>query len=77
MIVKLFSTPCCPVCQTLKEFLKENEIEFEDKDVSKDNSAREEMMDRAGVISVPVLLIDDIIIVGFDLKTIKKVLNIK
>ena len=40
-MVKLFVTPACPYCFTLKEFFKEHNIEFEEIDVSQDEKARE------------------------------------
>lgn len=33
-MVKIFITPGCPYCYTLKEFLKENKIEFVEVDVT-------------------------------------------
>jgi len=75
--VRVFSTPPCPYCRTLKEFLKDHQIEFEDIDVSKDASAREAMVKGSGQIGVPVVAIDDEFIVGFDRAKIVKLLNIK
>ncbi|PJC51776.1 MAG: NrdH-redoxin, partial [Candidatus Nealsonbacteria bacterium CG_4_9_14_0_2_um_filter_37_38] len=43
-MVKIFLTPACPYCVTLKEFLKQYNIEFEEIDVSKDEKAREELI---------------------------------
>ncbi|PIS17236.1 MAG: NrdH-redoxin, partial [Candidatus Nealsonbacteria bacterium CG09_land_8_20_14_0_10_42_14] len=42
--VRVFSTPACPYCYTLKEWLKEHQIEFEDVDVATNAQAREEMI---------------------------------
>ena len=76
-IVRVFSTPACPYCHTLKEFLKEHRIEFEDIDVSKAAQAREDMVKGSGQMGVPVIAIDDEFIVGFDRAKIVKSLNIK
>lgn len=75
--VRVFSTPACPYCFTLKEFLKDNGIEFEDIDVAKDVQAREEMVKGSGQIGVPVIAIDDEFMVGFDRAKICQLLNIK
>ena len=75
--VRLFSTPACPFCYTLKEFLKKNNIKFEEIDVSKDEKAREEMIKKSGALEAPIVEIDDQIVVGFDKKKIVKLLNIK
>ena len=74
--VKIFSTPACPYCVTLKEFLKEKKIEFEDVDVSRDDKAREEMIEKSGQMGVPVIDIDGQIVIGFDRAKIVQLLNI-
>jgi len=76
MIVKVFSTPSCPFCVTLKNFLKEHNIEFEDIDVSQDKIAQDEMIKKSGQMSVPVIEIDGQIVIGFDQERIKKLLKI-
>lgn len=77
MKIKVFSTPSCPYCITLKEFLKEHNIEFEDIDVSQDKAASDEMIEKSGQMGVPVIEIDKEIIVGFDKEKITKLLNIQ
>ena len=76
-MVKVYSTPSCPYCFTLMEFLKEHNIEFEEIDVSRDEKTREEMIKKAGKMEVPVIEIDGQIVVGFDKEKICKLLNIK
>jgi len=76
MTIKVFSTPSCPFCVTLKNFLKEHNIEFEDIDVSQDKVAQDEMIKKSGQMSVPVIEIDSQIVVGFDQGKIKKLLKI-
>jgi len=76
-IVKVFSTPSCPYCYTLKEFLKEKGIEFEEIDVSKDEKARDEMIKKSGRLETPIVEIDGQIVVGFDKKKISEILKIK
>ncbi len=61
--VRVFSTPSCSYCVTLKEFLKNNDIEFDDIDVSK--------------VIFPIIDIDGEIIIGFDKEKVVKLLNIK
>jgi glutaredoxin-like YruB-family protein len=75
--VKIYSTPTCPYCKMTKEFLKQNNIEFENKDVSADKAIAEEMVNISGQMGVPVLDIDGTIIAGFDKEAIKKALHIK
>ena len=60
-----------------KEFFKENNVAYEEKDVSTDTKAQEEMITKSGQMGVPVIDIDDQIIIGFDKNGISKLLNIK
>ncbi len=76
-MIKVFSTPTCPYCTTLKNFLKEKGIEFEDIDVSKDQKAAQEMIDKSGQMGVPVADIDGEIVVGFDRERICQLLKIE
>jgi len=76
-MIKIFSSPGCPYCFTLKEFFKRHNIEFEDIDVSKDEKALDEMVKNSGQMGVPVVDIDGQIVVGFDKEKIAKLLNIK
>jgi len=72
--VKIYSTPTCPWCIRTKEFLKEHSIAFTEIDVSIDELASEEMVDKSGQMGVPVLDIDGEIIVGFDEEKIRQAL---
>ena len=76
MSVKLYTTPVCPYCQSLKNFLGENKIVFKEIDVSKDEQALQEMIKNSGQYSVPVLNIDGQIVVGFDREKICQLLKI-
>jgi len=75
--VKIYSTPTCPYCKTAKEFLAENNIQFEEVDVASSQTAAQEMIAKSGQMGVPVLEVDGQVIVGFDRAKIKSLLNIK
>jgi len=76
-MIKVFSSPNCPYCFTLKAFLKEQGVEFEDIDIAKNKKAMKEVEEKTGKYEVPVVDIDGKIIEGFDRKKICKLLNIK
>jgi glutaredoxin-like YruB-family protein len=76
-MIKVYSTPMCIYCVTLKEFLKEKGFEFEEIDVSQDEKAREEMIEKSDQMGVPVIEIDGQIVVGFDKEQISNLLGIK
>lgn len=75
--VRLFSTPTCPYCMTLKRFLQEKGVEFESIDVTEDLEAQNEMLEKTKQSTVPVLDIDGEFIVGFDRKAIVEKLHIE
>jgi len=64
--VKVYSTPICPYCVVLKKFLGEHNIEFEDVDVSQNEEAAKEIIEKSGQMRVPVIEINGEIVVGFD-----------
>lgn len=74
--VKVYSTPTCMYCITLKKFLQERNVVFEDIDVSKNKSVLEQMIALSGQMGVPVVDIDGQIIVGFDKDKISRLLGI-
>lgn len=75
-IVKVYSTPTCHYCVMAKQFFKDNNIAYEDFDVSLDQAKADEMVEKSGQMGVPVIDIDGEIIVGFDKEQIKKALGL-
>jgi len=76
LATKVYTTPVCPFCKKLKDFLKENNIQFENIDVLTDKDAAKEMIAKTGQIGVPVLDIDGRIILGFNRDEIIEALKI-
>ena len=74
--VTVYSTPTCPYCIRAKQFLRDNSVVFTDIDVSRDQDTAQEMISRSGQMGVPVIEIDDEIVVGFDKEKIKSSLGI-
>lgn len=75
--IKVYSTPTCPWCHKLKEFLKEHKIKFKDVDVSQNQDAANYMVEKTGQYGVPVTEIDGKFVIGFNEPEIKKLLKIK
>lgn len=75
--IKIYSTPTCPWCKKAKAYLTEKSIAFESVDVSSDETAQKEMIEKSGQMGVPVLDIDGKIVVGFDKEKIDELLQIK
>ena len=74
--VTIYSTPTCHFCHLAKEFFTENNIAFTDNDVATDLEKRQEMVEMTGQMGVPVIKIDDDIIVGFDEEKVKELLGV-
>ena len=74
--VTIYTTPTCGYCQKAKEFFKENNVKYTEKDVTKDPAAMREMMEKNSAGSVPVIDVDGEIIVGFDEGKLKEKLGI-
>ena len=77
MKVIVYSTPTCPWCKVVKDFLKSHNVEFTDVDVSEDMEKGKEMVKKSGQTSVPVIDIGGEIVVGFDQVKLKYTLGIK
>jgi len=74
--VKVYSTPTCPYCIRAKDYLKNKNIAFQNIDVSEDPEAAEEMVRISGQMGVPVIVIDDQVVIGFDKARINSLLKI-
>jgi glutaredoxin 3 len=73
--IKVYSTPTCPYCHMLKEYLKEKGVDFEDIDVASNHEAAREMVGKSGQLGVPQLEINGKIIIGFDRPAIDRELE--
>ncbi len=76
-MVTIYSTPTCVYCKTLKEYLTEKNIKYQDIDVSKDEKELEKMVKISGQMGVPVIVIEGEVIVGFDRRKVDELLKIK
>ena len=72
--IKLYSTPSCPYCRMAKDFLEEEKVAYSVIDVSEDEKAAQEMVDKSGQMGVPVMELGNVIIVGFDRGAYRKAL---
>lgn len=75
--VEIYSTENCHFCHLTKDWLSENKVEFLDYNVGIDTEKRAEMIEKSGQMGVPVIVIDDKdLVIGFDKKTLGKLLEI-
>ena len=62
-------------CKSVKEFLSQNGIAYEEKDVSADEAALHELM-HMGVFTTPATVIHGEVVVGFDRKRLAELLEV-
>lgn len=74
--VTIFTTPTCVYCKMAKDFFKKNNVEYSEKNVAIDISARDEMIQKSGQFGVPVIEVNGKIIIGFDQSRLKESLGI-
>jgi glutaredoxin-like YruB-family protein len=63
--VIIYSTPTCPYCVLAKNFFKKNGVPFKDVDVSVDEKAAGEMIEKSQQMGVPVIDIGGSIVIGY------------
>ena len=76
MKIIIYSTPTCVYCKKAKAFLNAHNIPYQEKDVATDDAARAEMIQKSGQLGVPVIDIDNQIMVGFEEKTLAKLTGV-
>ena len=73
--VVVYSTPTCPYCKRAKDYLSRKGIHYIVINVAQDREKAKEMIDKSGQMGVPVITIDDEIVVGFDQSLLDKLLS--
>ncbi|MBI4599507.1 glutathione S-transferase N-terminal domain-containing protein [Candidatus Uhrbacteria bacterium] len=74
--VVIYSTPTCGYCKLAKAFFNEHNIAYTEKDVAVDEAARDEMIAKTNQMGVPVILVDDAVVIGFDKGKLSQLLGI-
>ena len=73
--VEIYTTPSCEFCKQAKEYMKENEINYKDYDVKESAEKRQEMIEISGQMSVPVIVVDEDMMVGFDAEKLEEMVK--
>ncbi len=74
--VEIYSTPSCHFCDLAKAFFKENGVSYAEHNVALDLEKRKEMVSMTGQMGVPVVVIGDDVMVGFQEDKFKELLGI-
>lgn len=75
--VLIYTTPTCQYCKMVKEFFTEKGVAYTEFDVSVDEAKRSEMVEKSGQMGVPVLDIENDIVIGFDEPKLRELLSIE
>lgn len=66
MEVKVYSTPSCPWCVRVKDYLAGLGVAYTNIDIAADRAAAMELVKKTKQIGVPVTFIGDKFVVGFN-----------
>jgi len=72
--VVVYSTPTCPYCKRAKDYLSRKGVTYTDINVAQDREKANEMIEKSGQMGVPVITIDNEVIVGFNQNLLDKML---
>ena len=70
--VTLYTTPTCPWCTTVKNYLRKNRVRYSEVDVASDQAAAQSMVSKSGQQGVPQTEIDGQMVIGFDQKKLNR-----
>lgn len=71
----VYSTPVCPYCTSVKDYLKEKKINFTEIDVATNQEAAKKIVEETKQMGVPVINIDGEYVTGFDQAKIDQLLE--
>ena len=74
--ITIYSTPTCHFCHMAKNFFKEKNVAYTEYDVATNLEKRREMMEKSSQMGVPVIIIGQELVVGFNQPKIAKLLNL-
>lgn len=74
--IKIYSTPSCTYCNMAKDYFKANGVGYEEFNVAADIEKRSEMVEKSGQMGVPVIVIGEEVVVGFNEPKLKELLGL-
>ncbi len=74
--VNIYTTPTCHYCKLAKAFFNEHGVAYNEHDVQADLTARQEMLAKSGQMGVPVITVDNDLVIGFDEERLSSLLGV-
>jgi glutaredoxin-like YruB-family protein len=71
----VYTQPSCGYCQELKDYLKKNSIDFEEKDITKDRAAWDELVNKYKARATPLAVYGEKTLLGFNPDELKKLIG--
>ena len=65
-MITIYTTNWCSYCVAAKQFLKENNLDYEEINIEKNNMTRQDLEKLSGNYTVPQIFINDKCIGGYD-----------
>jgi glutaredoxin-like YruB-family protein len=75
--VTVYTTPTCPWCTTVKNYLRKHGIRYSEVDVASDQSAAQSMVSKSGQQGVPQTEVNGEMVIGFDQAKLNRLLEIQ
>ena len=73
--VTIYTTPTCHFCQMSKELFQAHNIQYTEHNVAENPEKRQEMIEKSGQMGVPVILVGEEMIIGFDRRRLDELLG--
>ena len=76
MQVIIYTSPTCQSCKSIEEYLSSHGIDYTTIDVAQDQEALKRLVEITGRMLMPVIEINNEVIVGFDKPAIDRLLGL-
>lgn len=73
--IEIFTTPSCPYCTKIKDWLEMNDYDYIEHNVAKDREKAKEMVERTGQRGVPQTMIGEQTVIGFQPDKLQKAIK--
>lgn len=75
--IRVYTLPTCKYCKKVKELFAELKVKYNEVDVSEDVRAQQEMIELTQQTGVPVTVVGEEVVIGYDRRKLKKLLEQK
>jgi glutaredoxin-like YruB-family protein len=73
--IQVFTTPTCPYCEKVKNWLEENDYDYTEWNVADNKDKAREMIEKTGQRGVPQTFIGNKAIIGFRPEKIEEIIE--